>query len=88
MKILFTTTHGGNGGFNYFLRAYDKLLDGYKKTTLCVGAFMYRVIEINSLEDLIDVHKRLDADLIIIDSSPINSSDFDIEIEIYDDYRE
>lgn len=88
MKILFTTAKGGRGGFDYFLRAYDKLLDGYKKTTLCVGELMYRVIEINSLEDIINIQKRLNQDLIIMNESHINSPGFDVEIVIYDDYIE
>lgn len=88
MKILFTTAKGERGGFDYFLRVYDKLLDGYKKTTLCVGKLMYRVIEINSLEDLINIQKRLNQDLIIMDKSYIDSPDFDVEIVIYDGYIE
>lgn len=84
MRILITSTLDGNYTYSKQLRKY-----GYKaeeRTGYSGAIYMVSTIEINSLEDLMNLQKDINEELIIdFTNENENHEPF---IEIYDGYRE
>ena len=86
MRILITSTLDGN-----YTYSYEKQLQKYgykaeKRTGYSGAIYMVSTIEINSLEDLMNLQKDINEELIIdFTSENPNHEPF---IEIYDNWRE
>lgn len=89
MKVLIQTTCGR---YEDYMKKYDKKLRKYKKYTVKDRyKRKQRIIEVNSLEELSDIQKRTEQEIIILNSH-YHFEDIegiaDMIIEIHDDYRE